>query len=192
LGTKDIYPNPGNLTTPGVDYLSTAVEKENEILSEMGYSSITRNSYVATLFQSEVPSLGVHIGVGASLTDFKTVGLVVSDSLFKQNAIDVSDRTVDCLLIGTGGTDLIRSGEGNDYIYGGDDDDVLPDGGSGNDLIVGGLGADTIDGGDGWDVSDYRSSNVGIDVDLARAAQIDGEAGGRYADQHRGGSWFGL
>ncbi|UTF48808.1 cadherin-like domain-containing protein [Desulfomicrobium sp. ZS1] len=48
----------------------------------------------------------------------------------------------------------------------------------GNDTLRGGAGADTLDGGAGIDTADYGASDVGVNVDLTRAAQTGGQAEG--------------
>jgi Ca2+-binding RTX toxin-like protein len=57
---------------------------------------------------------------------------------------------------GGAGHDLIRGGGGNDILLGGDGDDYL-DGGTGDDILNGGAGLDR---------AAFRSSSVGVHVDL--------------------------
>lgn len=51
-------------------------------------------------------------------------------------------------------------------------------GGAGADLLEGRAGADRLDGGEGSDTAGYSGSNVGVNVDLARAIQYGGHAEG--------------
>ena len=76
-----------------------------------------------------------------------------------------------------GGSDLLLGGPGNDTLNGGTDSDVLL-GDSGNDTLRGGAGGDVLEGGPGNDVFDYNSlldSTVGI---LGRDLIIDFELAG--------------
>ena len=77
----------------------------------------------------------------------------------------------------------LEGGAGDDILFGRNDaalEDVL-NGGAGNDRIVGSLGKDTLDGGaDNGDIADYRASNVGVKMTLAKTAGADfaGVSGG--------------
>ncbi|WP_181703951.1 S8 family serine peptidase [Chthonobacter albigriseus] len=51
-------------------------------------------------------------------------------------------------------------------------------GGNGNDVLEGRAGADRLDGGAGIDIATYWSSSSGVNVDLARASQLNGDAQG--------------
>lgn len=55
------------------------------------------------------------------------------------------------ILIGRAGNDIILGGQGHDFIKGNHGDDCI-EGGEGNDLIASGSGEDTVSGGDGVDV----------------------------------------
>ncbi|WP_107496459.1 calcium-binding protein [Thalassobius sp. I31.1] len=69
-------------------------------------------------------------------------------------------------LQGANGDDILEGGNGDDLLYGGRDDDILS-GGSGQDELQGGLGDDQLDGGSG---NDILSGGDGDDV-------LDGGAG---------------
>lgn len=77
----------------------------------------------------------------------------------------------------------IRTGSGDDVIYGGDLADSL-NGGAGNDVLTGGLGADTIVGGAGQDrwVANLSALAGAVDVTLATSGwALVGGTGGRVA-----------
>ena len=69
------------------------------------------------------------------------------------------------VLVGGTGSDTLLGGLGNDVLRGGDGVDALY-GGEGNDILNGGAGRDTLNGGEGFDTADYRSAEMGVDVDL--------------------------
>jgi Ca2+-binding RTX toxin-like protein len=96
---------------------------------------------------------------------------------------------------------VIRSGQGDDRLYGyGGDDEIW--GGYGADVLIGGAGADYLRGGvgGGADWANYNSSPGGVDIDLTRATQFGADAegdrldsienvdGSRYNDTLRGGN----
>ena len=64
-----------------------------------------------------------------------------------------------------------------DTLWGSGGDDTLG-GGDGNDELIGGAGADTLDGGAGRDLLWYRTSDVGVSVDLATGTGSGGHAEG--------------
>ncbi|WP_162240613.1 M10 family metallopeptidase, partial [Methylobacterium sp. Leaf108] len=49
-------------------------------------------------------------------------------------------------------------------------------GNAADNVLEGGAGGDTLDGGEGADTASYRSSDVGVDVDLSRATLLPGDA----------------
>ncbi|WP_157100266.1 hypothetical protein [Rhodoplanes sp. Z2-YC6860] len=81
---------------------------------------------------------------------------------------DTASITQDAVVYGYAGNDTIITGNGNDYVDGGDGNDIIYTyggndvvyGGNGNDTIVSGTGNDTVYGGDGNDVID-ESQNRG-------------------------------
>jgi Ca2+-binding RTX toxin-like protein len=69
------------------------------------------------------------------------------------------NATDDLLVFGSGGQDLINSGDGDDTVFGGTGNDTIQtndgdddlQGGEGNDILIGGAGDDTFTGGRGAD-----------------------------------------
>jgi len=111
---------------------------------------------------------------------------------------------------GNGGADILAGGRGNDRLFGGTGGDRL-NGGDGNDLLDGGAqndtfiagsgaGDDIYIGGDGIDTVIYKSTMLGVLVDLAavvdqatgpeigvdQISEIENVTGGSGADQLRG------
>jgi serralysin len=69
------------------------------------------------------------------------------------------------VITGSGASNLLLSGAGNDRVAAG----------AGNDLVRGGRGSDTLDGGSGRDTADYSDHGVGVTVNLAQGfAQVAG------------------
>lgn len=73
------------------------------------------------------------------------------------------------------GTRIISAG-GDDKLFGRSGEDWL-EGGNGNDTLYGSAGADIMNGGRGSDEADYRTSDAGVQIDLAA-----GTAAGGYAE----------
>lgn len=78
---------------------------------------------------------------------------------------------------GTNGDDTIDGAGGADKLKGRDGADELR-GGDGDDKLVGGAGADTLIGGNDYDTADYRSSKLGIVLDMLAASGTGGDAAG--------------
>ncbi|PWJ16118.1 type VI secretion system tube protein Hcp [Jannaschia seohaensis] len=78
------------------------------------------------------------------------------------------DFRTDDRVLGGDGADLIRTGGGADFAFGGAGDDSV-DTGEGDDEIEAGSGAgdDSYEGGEGTDLITYRSTELGIVLDLA-------------------------
>ena len=76
---------------------------------------------------------------------------------------DYADR-----LAGTGGANQLEGGAGNDQLRGS----------SGDDVLEGGAGADGLSGGRGIDTISYRSSDMGVTVNLKEGSSEGGHAGG--------------
>jgi Ca2+-binding RTX toxin-like protein len=81
------------------------------------------------------------------------------------------------LVIGSDGANMLKTGAGDDFIYGLKGADRLY-GGSGADVLSGGLGADTLSGGSGADFASYKLAAKGVTADLGHAAANTGEAKG--------------
>ncbi|MFC0269654.1 calcium-binding protein [Kushneria aurantia] len=81
------------------------------------------------------------------------------------------------LLIGSADANELKSGAGDDFVYGLEGDDRLI-GGSGDDRLSGGAGADMLDGGDGSDFASYVHAEAGVTISLADVAGNTGDAAG--------------
>jgi Ca2+-binding RTX toxin-like protein len=100
----------------------------------------------------------------------------------------VAPLVVDATIYGTAGNDTLWGTIASDRI----------DGREGDDVLNGSQGADTMIGGSGNDTANYYGSWVGVNVDLARATQLSGDAdgdtlsgienvrGSRYSDNLKG------
>ncbi|MGO7153186.1 calcium-binding protein [Rhizobium leguminosarum] len=141
-----------NLTTPEFDYTGEAVEKENEIMSELKAPG-DRVSYTAAIDDAFLASIGVKIGDSLSFGNEVKVAIVDAYTT-NFDEIDISDKDVSSILVGAGGNDLITGGKSVDYIYGGVQDDTL----------LGSEGADFVFGNDGADV---LVGNKGAPIDLS-------------------------
>ena len=71
----------------------------------------------------------------------------------------------------------ITGGIYRDEFYGDGNGNILR-GMANDDVLEGRGGSDTLDGGSGHDVAQYTSSVLGVNVDLTRATQLDGDAAG--------------
>ena len=97
----------------------------------------------------------------ASFVGFYTEEIIDFENINTGNGAD--------LITGTTDANVIRSGDGNDSVYGGLGNDVIF-GEGGNDVLYGEAGADRIYGGDGNDVisggsdDDYQNGGAGIDT----------------------------
>ncbi len=101
-----------------------------------------------------------------------------------------------------GGVTIIGGG-GNDFLTGGAGDDVIKGGGS-TDWLEGGDGDDLLDGGDDLDWATYLTAHTAIRADLSIVGpqntgqgsdtfvNIEGLAGGDYADILRGDSGYNM
>lgn len=86
-------------------------------------------------------------------TDRQSTDLFGDDVLDDDD--DNDDNTINKIITGTGGPDILTGGVGDDTIYGLGGDDLLSggagndslDGGAGHDILVGGSGNDTLNGG---------------------------------------------
>lgn len=99
---------------------------------------------------------------------------------------DLAGLEGDDVLEGAEGDDNLSGGPGDDRLDGGEDDDELKgdngndelDGGTGDDLLTGGAGADLLRGGAGRDTASYRYSDAAVEVRLADAVALGGDAEG--------------
>jgi Ca2+-binding RTX toxin-like protein len=85
------------------------------------------------------------------------------------------DPGTDDTIYGYSGADIITVHNGNDTVFGGNDQDFIIDRGTGNDKLYGeassdqfviGVGNDTIDGGEGVDSASYAESQTPVALDL--------------------------
>ena len=81
---------------------------------------------------------------------------------------DVSGSAFNDGLVGDNGANTLAGNAGNDGLWGGHGDDVL-EGGAGADRLFGGTGTDTVS---------YRSSDMGVAVNLKEGAAAGGHAQG--------------
>ena len=72
------------------------------------------------------------------------------------------------ILRGTSGDDVIDGGTGSDELFGR----------AGNDVLIGDFGGDVLNGGTGFDTASYRTSAIGVNVDLNNPAANTGPASG--------------
>jgi Ca2+-binding RTX toxin-like protein len=112
-----------------------------------------------------------------------------NDSIYGQDGNDtvlggLGDDTItgdagDDILSGGDGIDNINGGIGADLLFGDAGDDIIV-GDDGDDYLYGGEGADNLQGGLGSDFASYAftsrnvAATVGVEVDLADAAQNEG------------------
>ncbi len=80
-------------------------------------------------------------------------------------------------LAGSDYGDVLKGDNSANILHGLDGDDELL-GNGGNDILEGGAGTDRLNGGSGTDWASYRSSDVGITVNLADGANEGGHAEG--------------
>jgi len=109
---------------------------------------------------SQMASAGIFCNSGHEAVHKGSVYVVYGTSGI--DIIDCSNLSVDLLIKGFKGADIITGGTVTDTIYGGSGDDTIY-GGSGNDTIGGGNGNDTIYGGSGIDTISGGNGNDTID-----------------------------
>ena len=173
----------------GHDFRGTALNAQNLIADEMGYSDNIQASYYGGFdTASDLSALqsddgGPYFTFDADYSGGMPIDIVRLGGAFgttaTNNDLDMSARTDDSrdLLFGLDGDDTLTGGGGDDHLYGGNDDDVL-DGGAGhdeaggltdgydhlygeagNDILYGGPG-DTLSGGSGDDTFYLFSGSV--------------------------------
>jgi Ca2+-binding RTX toxin-like protein len=80
------------------------------------------------------------------------------------------DQAYRDLVIGSSDQNRLKTGSGNDFLYGlGGADELF--GGKGSDRLNGGDGGDTLRGGDGRDYASYKLASDGVTADLADTTQ---------------------
>lgn len=108
-------------------------------------------------------------------------------------------KPYDDLVIGSADENVLKSGGGDDFIYGlGGDDELI--GGKGSDRLNGGDGEDVLNGGGGLDYASYKLATSGVVVDLANPSRntlaaagdvfksIEGLIGSDFTDELNGDS----
>ena len=100
-------------------------------------------------------------------------------------AIRTGTDAVNDVLTGTPRADILSGLDGADKLSGGAGRDVL-DGGAGRDTLEGGADPDALDGGPGRDAVDYRSSNVGVRVNLSEGTDGTASRGHAQGDTIKG------
>jgi Ca2+-binding RTX toxin-like protein len=112
--------------------------------------------------------------------DFNTLdGVVIQGTSLSDMLDDLRagyfDPGTDDTIYGYGGADFITVHNGNDTVFGGNDQDFIIDSGTGNDKLYGeaasdhfvvGAGYDLIDGGDDIDSVSYAESQTPVALDL--------------------------
>jgi Ca2+-binding RTX toxin-like protein len=131
----------------------------------------------------------------ASRTDVDTLTSIEKLMLIAAgpgSVIDASEFTLGpATIVGSGGSDTLLSGSGNDFIVAGGGHDSVSSG-AGNDFIMGNSGRDTLSGGSGNDTilggSGRDSIEGGLDADLLLGGSgSDTIGGGDGDDRIRGG-----
>lgn len=148
------YPD---LMTPGFDYVGDTVRTTNSMLP--GLNEATRSSYSGTLSVNRISDLG--FGVGGSLTEGRKIDVAIVNNKNFQ-AIDISDRNDNTLVVGSDHFELITGGQASDTIYGAGGNDEI-EGLAGIDWIYGGKGNDVLVGGKGVvpaDLVNFDSPNT--------------------------------
>lgn len=99
----------------------------------------------------------------------------------------------DQLLYGGGGNDLLIGGNGNSVLGGGSGDDMLIGGtgnqqlygGSGSDTVLAGLGNQYLDGGSGFDTLDFSKTGGNVEIEQgARIANVYDTDSGNLLNTH--------
>ena len=85
----------------------------------------------------------------------------------------------DDVIVGFAGSDILFGGDGNDTLVGWQGNDYLR-GGGGNDLFRGGTGADFLYGDSGIDTAEYGASRSGVIVNLSTGTGSSGDAQGDH------------
>lgn len=130
------------------DYFGPTVGTENIIRAELGKGF--RPSYFNTISNDSLDGLPLAFKRAHSYTNGEEMNLVVVTNYVTGPDIDSSSLGASRdLLIGGGRFDnVLKSGDGDDFLYGFYNNDKL-DGGKGNDFLFGGEGRDILTGGAG-------------------------------------------
>nr|WP_245214243.1 glycerophosphodiester phosphodiesterase family protein [Pararoseomonas indoligenes] len=122
------------------------------VRAEEAYLALNPDGSVQTAAQ-EMQKL-IDAGVDGFFTDHTDIGLrAVRDDRtgdVTPEADDLQGTGRTDYLYGGAGEDTISGGAGDDFLYGGADDDAI-DGGAGDDRLVGDAGSDLLSGGEGHD-----------------------------------------
>ena len=148
---------------------------ENLVASQLHLQGHDRVSYFAAISDEDYRFNLINSKV--SYTNNQMVDLVrIGDNA--NNNQDHSLRTEKSrdLILGFGGEDTIKGGEGNDHLYGGGDKDLI-DGGKGNDRLFGEQGDDKLLGSPGTDLLHGGYNSV---VSPGQALNADGNDTASY------------
>ena len=143
------------------DYVGDNVRAENVIRDELGF--LPRTSYYcieSDSFFENNPAAFTHGYTNGQRVDL----IVISHADFGHNITTTGQGTSRDLLLGAGGDtgNVLKSGAGDDFLYGyagadtldaGDGDDYLL-GGADKDILIAGAGNNVMDGGAGKDVAE--------------------------------------
>ncbi|WP_439596284.1 right-handed parallel beta-helix repeat-containing protein [Falsiroseomonas sp.] len=162
----------------GANALTGNDEGENLLIGGDGADTLTGGTLADTL----EGGVGADMLIGGDGNDWVSYagGLEAISVNLKDQAQALGDAQGDTLqsienVIGTDGDDFIRGNTSTNQLVGGLGDDSLQ-GFEGNDTLEGGLGADELIGGTGNDFASYRSSSIGVTVDLSGVRENTGEA----------------
>lgn len=138
------------LDEPDADFKGETVDFTNEVLNELGASTI-RLAYV-----------GVPGKPGLQLTEGNKISNVYIGTTYGLDSERMNGGSGAELFLGYAGNDNINSGGGDDYIYGGDGDDTVK-AGEGDDFIEGGEGKDQLNGDAGNDRINGKGGNDSLE-----------------------------
>lgn len=130
-GHSDIGGNYSDSVLNGAtfDHQGAAVGEQNDVAVEMGWADLRQISYLAGGYGNDPRIQSLQVGFeysGGNEIDIARFGDVPGYSTANViNHTTRSDGNVRDLIFGFGNSDEIRSGAGNDYVYGGDEDDDI-------------------------------------------------------------------
>lgn len=149
----------------------------NEIYKQAGYT--TQLAYMAYDAHGAVIQRGLDYTDGHAIDNAwaKKWSFLPNDFDVDKDAANTDARRD--LIIGSAENNALKSGAGDDYVYGLGGNDKLY-GGTGSDHLAGGEGRDLLDGGDGFDYASYVHAAKGVVASLANPGMNAGEAAGDH------------